>query len=287
MRSDRSMVTTQDRRQSTWSRWPLLRPGRRLVANIAPSRAALPSSVPHLRSIRWRRAAAPGIVQDNECRQRKRRRDQLLSEARRHKTVADAAQAAPAPPGRARMGLGDRGDGEEGEVQDEEDGGGGSVRVMDASKRIAPAEGAPAAMGPTSASAAEGGSQVRAAGAGAHAPPPAGGSLGPSDLKAIADSIPADADALFSCAVDWDAVAASGFFEEKLESWVAAKVKEYLGSEEETLIGFVVAQTRGRCTPQELLKELQLVLDEEAALFVAKLWRLLIFSARRHRATAK
>ena len=53
---------------------------------------------------------------------------------------------------------------------------------------------------------------------------------------------------------------------------------EYLGEEEATLTEFIVGKLNTRCSPTDLLVELEAVLDEDAEPFVLKLWRLLIFS---------
>ena len=63
-----------------------------------------------------------------------------------------------------------------------------------------------------------------------------------------------------------------------MRQWVAKKVQEYLGEEEDSLCEFILSKLRAHCAPQELLEELLLVLDEDAAApFVLKLWRMLVY----------
>jgi len=52
---------------------------------------------------------------------------------------------------------------------------------------------------------------------------------------------------------------------------------EYLGEEEKTLTNFITSKMASRVYPSEILGQLQLVLDEEAEIFVVKMWRMLIF----------
>jgi RNA-binding protein 25 len=66
-----------------------------------------------------------------------------------------------------------------------------------------------------------------------------------------------------------------------MRPWVTKKIAEYLGEEEKTLTDFIMTKVAQHCSPTDLLGQLQLVLDEEAEVFVMKLWRLLIFELLR------
>jgi len=75
--------------------------------------------------------------------------------------------------------------------------------------------------------------------------------------------------------IPWDMVEKSGLAA-GLRPWVAGKIVEYLGEEEETMIDFVMDQVRRRCNPEEILNEMRPVLDDDADVFVIALWKILI-----------
>lgn len=58
-----------------------------------------------------------------------------------------------------------------------------------------------------------------------------------------------------------------------MKPWVTKKIVEYLGEEEPTLIDFVVNKMGDHMAPQEILGQLTFVLEDEAEVFVIKLWR--------------
>lgn len=58
-----------------------------------------------------------------------------------------------------------------------------------------------------------------------------------------------------------------------MKPWVTKKIVEYLGEEEATLIEFVLAKMSNHMAPQEILDQLAFVLEDEAEVFVIKLWR--------------
>jgi hypothetical protein len=71
---------------------------------------------------------------------------------------------------------------------------------------------------------------------------------------------------------------ASNIVTDVMASWVSSKIVEYLGEEESQLCDFIVGNLRAHCRPADLLEELSMVLDEDAALpFVLKLWRMLVY----------
>eukprot|EP00004_Rigifila_ramosa_P002942 TRINITY_DN1302_c0_g1_i1.p1 TRINITY_DN1302_c0_g1~~TRINITY_DN1302_c0_g1_i1.p1 ORF type:complete len:633 (+),score=156.71 TRINITY_DN1302_c0_g1_i1:140-1900(+) len=97
-------------------------------------------------------------------------------------------------------------------------------------------------------------------------------------LKALADRIPTQKEQLFDFPVDWALIEQNDLIEKKMREWVAKKVESYLGTREAALISFIIDLVKRR-QPQALATELAEVLDEEAQIFVAKLWRTLIFEA--------
>jgi len=105
-----------------------------------------------------------------------------------------------------------------------------------------------------------------------------GQSNGHTDKDAVlVDFIPKDKDLLFKYQVDWDCVKAHSIVSLKMRPWVILKVKEYLGEEELTLIDFICSKLDARSSPEAILEELHLVLEEDAEAFTKKLWRMLIF----------
>jgi RNA-binding protein 25 len=54
-----------------------------------------------------------------------------------------------------------------------------------------------------------------------------------------------------------------------------------LGEEEKLLIDFVCRKIAEHQPPQEIQKELSVILDEETEIFILKMWRLLIFEMLR------
>lgn len=62
-----------------------------------------------------------------------------------------------------------------------------------------------------------------------------------------------------------------------MKPWVTKKIMEYLGEEEKTLIDFIMGKIAAHTPPNEILQQLTLVLDEEAEIFVVKMWRMLVY----------
>jgi len=109
--------------------------------------------------------------------------------------------------------------------------------------------------------------------------------LSKEELRQLADSIPSSSDELFGLTVDWDAIQASGVLDTRIKDWVARKFSEYLGEADETMTTFVQGALQERSTPDAIIKELALVLEDDAEVFVTKLWRMVVFEAKRYRAS--
>eukprot|EP01122_Echinamoeba_exundans_P010355 TRINITY_DN3861_c0_g2_i1.p1 TRINITY_DN3861_c0_g2~~TRINITY_DN3861_c0_g2_i1.p1 ORF type:complete len:675 (-),score=170.60 TRINITY_DN3861_c0_g2_i1:38-2062(-) len=105
---------------------------------------------------------------------------------------------------------------------------------------------------------------------------PSSASAGPTDFHSLIDRIPQDKQELFRYPIQWPVVTEHKIVELKLRPWIAKKMVEYLDEEEATLVDFVCTKLAEREKPQELISQLSVVLEEEAEVFVVKLWRMLL-----------
>lgn len=110
--------------------------------------------------------------------------------------------------------------------------------------------------------------------------------LSTADLKALIAGIPTQRDPLYALEVDWEAVASTKLVEEKLKPFTAKKMAEYLGEDEPTLVTFVVGKLNERVGAEVIEAELEKILDDDAAVFTVKLWRMLHFEVLRAKAAA-
>lgn len=101
-------------------------------------------------------------------------------------------------------------------------------------------------------------------------------------VKELVESIPTDRDELFNYTIDWSQLDAS-LMEKRIKPWINKKIVEYIGEEEESLNDFICAKIDQRQRPERLLEEVKVILDEEAELFVKKLWRLIVFETESKR----
>jgi RNA-binding protein 25 len=60
--------------------------------------------------------------------------------------------------------------------------------------------------------------------------------------------------------------------------WVAKKIKDLLGVEEQAMISLVIGHLRnGHATPESMLSKVGGILDDDSDEFVFKLWQVLLF----------
>lgn len=104
-------------------------------------------------------------------------------------------------------------------------------------------------------------------------------------IKSLIDKIPTDKAALFEYKVDWDLVD-NVLMEKRIRPWVNKKIAEYIGEPEPTLTDFICSKVLAGSTPKAVLDDVQMVLDEEAEVFVVKMWRLLIYEIESKKAKA-
>ncbi|GAQ84979.1 RNA-binding protein 25 [Klebsormidium nitens] len=100
------------------------------------------------------------------------------------------------------------------------------------------------------------------------------------DTKQLIDSIPKTKAELFAHPVDW-AIFDSEKIHEKMRPWIGKKIAEFLGEEESTLVDFILQSMLKHDSAEKMLELLDPLLDEEAELFVLKMWRMLIFELKR------
>ncbi|KAM7539530.1 hypothetical protein Aperf_G00000045118 [Anoplocephala perfoliata] len=95
-------------------------------------------------------------------------------------------------------------------------------------------------------------------------------------IKQIIERIPTNREELFAYPIDWRAVDAE-FVNERIKPWVDKKIVAYLGEPEAILSNFICEQVLEHKPPAKILSNVALVLEEEAEVFVVKMWRLLIY----------
>ncbi|GAU91799.1 hypothetical protein RvY_03988 [Ramazzottius varieornatus] len=94
--------------------------------------------------------------------------------------------------------------------------------------------------------------------------------------KKLIESIPTKKDELFDYAVAWEMLDKS-LMNGRVKPWISKKVEEYMGEAESSLIDFITQKVALQVSPRALMGEIAMVLDEDAEVFVVKLWRLLIY----------
>ncbi|CAN7111334.1 unnamed protein product [Brassica rapa subsp. narinosa] len=100
------------------------------------------------------------------------------------------------------------------------------------------------------------------------------------DAKQLIDTIPKTKEELFSYEINW-AMYDKHQLHERMRPWISKKIMEFLGEEEATLVDFIVSNTQQHVQAAQMLELLQSILDEEAEMFVLKMWRMLIFEIKR------
>lgn len=95
-------------------------------------------------------------------------------------------------------------------------------------------------------------------------------------IKQLIDSIPTGKDELYDFTVDWDIVD-QNLMDKRIKPWVTKKIIEYIGEEEPTLTEFICQKVVAKSTPQSIQNDVAMILDEEAEVFVVKMWRLLVY----------
>ncbi|KAJ6718975.1 SPLICING FACTOR PWI DOMAIN-CONTAINING PROTEIN / RNA RECOGNITION MOTIF (RRM)-CONTAINING PROTEIN [Salix purpurea] len=100
------------------------------------------------------------------------------------------------------------------------------------------------------------------------------------DAKQLIDMIPKTKEELFLYEINW-AVYDKHELHERMRPWISKKITEFLGEEETTLVDYIVSSTQDHVKASEMLEMLQVILDDEAEMFVLKMWRMLIFEIKK------
>ncbi|CAJ0757184.1 23719_t:CDS:10 [Entrophospora sp. SA101] len=95
-------------------------------------------------------------------------------------------------------------------------------------------------------------------------------------IKDLVEIIPTNKEGLWKWNVKWEELD-EAIIDKKLKPFVSKKIVEYLGVQEDELVSFVMDHLRSKKSASQLIKEMEMTLDEESELFVMKLWRMLIF----------
>ncbi|XP_051507554.1 RNA-binding protein 25-like [Myxocyprinus asiaticus] len=95
-------------------------------------------------------------------------------------------------------------------------------------------------------------------------------------IKSLIEKIPTVKQELFNYPLDWNMVD-STLMDRRIRPWINKKIIEYIGEEEATLVDYVCSKVMAHSTPEGILDDVAMVLDEEAEVFIVKMWRLLIY----------
>ncbi|CAN6448687.1 unnamed protein product [Victoria cruziana] len=100
------------------------------------------------------------------------------------------------------------------------------------------------------------------------------------DAKQLIDMIPKTKEELFAYDINW-AIYDKHDLHERMRPWISKKITEFLGEEETTLVDYIVTSTKDHVKASQMLELLQAILDDEAEMFVLKMWRMLIFEIKK------
>lgn len=101
-------------------------------------------------------------------------------------------------------------------------------------------------------------------------------------VKKLVESIPTDRDELFAYKIDWDQLDAQ-LMEKRIKPWINKKIIEYIGEEEPSVTDFICTNIQSRTRAERLLDDVKVILDDEAELFIKKMWRLIVYETESKR----
>lgn len=100
--------------------------------------------------------------------------------------------------------------------------------------------------------------------------------------RQLARDIPNDKEGLWKWPVSWQHLL-DKHIEKDIKDWAANKVLEHLGLQEDMLVDAIVEHLRNHGSPEELVENLEMALDDEAESLVKKLWRMVIYYSETER----
>ncbi|CAF0985810.1 unnamed protein product [Rotaria sp. Silwood1] len=102
-------------------------------------------------------------------------------------------------------------------------------------------------------------------------------------VRKLIESIPTKKEDLFNYPLEWSLLD-SNLMEKRIKPWVTKKIVEYIGEEEITLTDFICSSIMSKKSAETILSDIRVVLDDEAEVFVVKMWRLIVYEveAKRH-----
>lgn len=95
-------------------------------------------------------------------------------------------------------------------------------------------------------------------------------------VRALIEKIPTKKEDLFDFNLDWTMVDQT-LMEKRIQPWITKKIVEYIGEDEPTLVEFICSKIMSKSSPERIFEDISMVLDDEAEVFVVKMWRLLIY----------
>jgi RNA-binding protein 25 len=101
-------------------------------------------------------------------------------------------------------------------------------------------------------------------------------------VKKLVESIPTDREELFNFNIDWEQLD-QNLMDKRIKPWVNRKIVEYIGEEEATLNEFICTKILQKVKPDKILDDVKVILDDEAELFVKKMWRLIVYETESKR----
>ena len=101
-------------------------------------------------------------------------------------------------------------------------------------------------------------------------------------VKKLVESIPTDRDELFAYNIDWEQLD-ENLMEKRIKPWINKKIIEYIGEEEQTLNDFICSKIREKTKAEKLLEEVKVILEDDAELFIKKMWRLIVYETESKR----
>lgn len=91
-------------------------------------------------------------------------------------------------------------------------------------------------------------------------------------------SMPKDKATVLGYELDFQQISEHNLIEKVVRKWVASKIKQLLGVEEQAMINLVVGHLKTmQATPESMMRKVGGILDEDADEFVLKLWQVLLF----------